>query len=450
VLRDLAGLWRMWHIIFLTRGREGDLTGCATPLMLAYSRDGITWEKPALELVSLDGSNARNCILGERQQDTNGRYLTGHGGVEGFCVLDNEVTPHPAARARFTALYSSFPIDSVGGILMAHSDDGIQWTAYPENPVFPGNQDTQNILLYDERLGKYVCYHRPMIYCGTDRHANRKLARSESDDLVHWSPGRVVLDTDELDSPAWDYFEEPGMRGQRGRVKQFQGMTPWTSHGCYLGLAWMYDSMIGTFELELVHSADGIVWKREALRHPFIAENRPAGFRGKLPIPIGSPPVTCGDEEFIYCSNTPHGHHAVALADVGEGDASARAEQLETTSIYLLSIKRDRWISYDAGEREAELLTAPLDWQGGCLCLNAQIEAGGYIRLELADQWGRPVLDSLFHLDEIPPITGPLDAVDHHVSFGPGPKSILKFPPVGPVRFRLWMKQAKLFGWSFT
>ncbi len=446
VLRDRDGLWRMWYITFQTRDPKKDLIGCATPQHIAYSRDGIHWRKPSLGLVKERGSRKNNIIIGEHQKDKTGRHLTGYGGVAGFCVLDHSTHPHPKARRRFTALYAAYPPDSIGGILLCDSDDGIEWEAFPENPIFPGSQDTQNTLIYDARLGRYVCFHRPMIYCGVPFHANRKMARCESEDLVHWSPGRIVLDTDEADSPAWEFFEEPAMHGQRARIKQFQGLTPWISNGCYLGLTWTYDSRAGTFVTDLVHSPDGIDWKREALREPFLAEDRPNGFHGKLPVPNGSPPILVGDEEYFYVSNSPYGHHEVALADTGKGDRAERMRLLESCSIYGFAIRRDRWISYDACDREGEFLSRPFSWEGGKLGLNLQIEKDGHARLEVEDQWARPVKD--WHLDEIPAIQGPLDAVDHVLTFGPGPKSIVKVPPVGPIRLRVYLKKAKLFGWS--
>jgi hypothetical protein len=285
-----------------------------------------------------------------------------------------------------------------------------------------------------------------MIYCGVAKHANRKMARCESDDLIHWSPGRMVLDTDEADSPAWEFFDEPGMHGQRARIKQYQGLTPWISNGCYVGLVWMYDSREGWINLELVHSPDGVDWRREALREPFIADGRPTGLRGRMFVPNGSPPVLVGGDEYFYGSVMPHGHHEGALADTGKGSLAQRRKFLETTSIYGFAIKRDRWISYDACDREAEFLSTPFAWEGGKLCLNVQIEKGGHVRVEFEDQWARPVKD--WHLDEIAPITGPLDAADHQLTFGPGPKSIVKIPPVGPIRLRMYLKKAKLFGWS--
>jgi hypothetical protein len=448
VLLDRSGLWRMWYCTFLTRDVETDLVGSATPEHLAYSRDGIAWEKPALGVVDERGSPERNLIIGEKQRDGNGRYLSGYGGVAGFCVLDSQTHPHPKARARFTALYTSYPRDSIGGILLASSEDGIHWEAWPENPVFPGNQDTQNTFLYDPALGRYVCYHRPMIYCGVAAHANRKMARCESEDLIHWSPGEVVLDTDEGDSPAWEIFDEPGMLGQRARIRQFQGLTPWICNGGYLGLAWMYESREGWINIELVHSPDGRDWRREAMREPFLDAGRPEGLSGRMFTPNGSPPVLVGDDEFFYGSAMPHGHHDGALADIGQGSRSERRRFLETTSIYAFAVKRDRWISYDANDREGELLSRPVGWEGGRFCLNAQIAAGGSIGVEVEDEWARPLKD--WHLDDIPAIQGPRDAVEIPVTFGPGPKCIMKLPTSGRLRFRFRLREAKLFGWSLN
>ena len=447
VLRDKDGQWRMWYNFFVARDPEKDMVGCDTLLGLALSDDGVHWAKPSLGLVEEAGTRDNNIVIGARHRDANGRYLTGYGGPSGFCVIDAETDPHPQARSRFTAMYLASVADSYGGICLAHSDDGLHWTAYPENPVIPGNQDTQNCLLYDPRLGKYVCFQRPMIYCGVKQHANRKMARVESEDLIHWSPSRVVLDTDERDAPAFDTFDEPGMGGWiRGRNRQFQGMTPFFVNDCYVAHTWFYDVTKGIFTDELIHSDDGIRWWREPLRESFVADGRPAGFHGLLPVPMGSPPVPVGDELWFYYSNTPHGHHEVAEADI-DPSVPNRQALLETNSIYLLAIQRDRWISYDAGELEGELLTRPFDWEGGgSLYLNVAIGADGYLDVSFEDQWSRPVPD--YHLDEIPRVNGPLDAVGHRLTFGPGPKTIVKLPPVGPVRLRLLMKNAKLFGWA--
>lgn len=446
VLRDKSGLWRMWYIYFRALDPKQHLVGCETPQCIAYSNDGLHWEKPDLGLVPM-GDGVKNVVIGSHQLDARGRSLSGYGGVSGFCVIDAEQTPHPAARGRFTAMYLSSVSDAYGGICLAHSEDGERWTGYPENPVIPGNQDTQNCFFYDPRSAKYVAYMRPMIYVGVQHHANRKMARVDSTDLVHWSPGRVCLDTDERDAPAWDIFNEPGMGGFiRGRSKQFQGMSPFPWNDAYLSYTWFYDVKQGSFVSELVRSNDTINWKREALREPLFANNKPEGFPGKLPVPMAGAPNIVGDEMWHYSSNSPYGHHEVAVADQ-DGAVGNREDLLTNTNLYAIAMKRDRWVGYEASEHEGELLTTPIAWAGdGRLFLNITVREGGHVKVEFEDQWSRPVCD--YHLDEIAPISGPVDSTQHPLTFGPGPKTIVKLPEVGPVRLRLRAKHATLWGWS--
>jgi hypothetical protein len=142
----------------------------------------------------------------------------------------------------------------------------------------------------------------------------------------------------------------------------------------------------------------------------------------------------------------PYDHHEVAVHEYDE-DRKKVNSMLENWDLHVLAIKRDRWVGYEAGEHEGEFLTTPFTFEGGSpLCVNAQIGPNGYINVTAEDQWGRPIKD--LHLDEIEPLKGPIDAVDVPVLFGPGPKSVWKLPPVGPIRLRMRMKNATLFGWS--
>ncbi|NQU09668.1 hypothetical protein HQ590_02670 [bacterium] len=457
VFRDpTTGIFRAWYSRPTARDPKVDVVGMDSIQCYAESRDGLHFEFPKLGLVEEKGSKDNNIVISHHQRDRNGRYLTGYGGVAGFSILDAALTPHPAARARYTALYHASFTDTYGGIGLCYSDDGLRWTAYDENPVIPGSQDTQNCLLYDPALGRYVCYMRPTIHTGYESHANRKIARCESADLIHWTPSRVCLDTDERDAPAHNAFDEPGMGGYvRGRDKQFQGIAPFLYNGLYIAHTWFYDVIEAWFADELIHSSDGIDWKREPQREFFVANGRPAGFDHKLLVPMASPPVPVGDELYFYTSGTPYNHHEIAANEFSK-DRSKINAMLERWDCYAMALKRDRWIGYEAPvpgtqgfaqDREAELLTTPFDWEGGsALCLNANIEPGGYLKVEFEDRWARPIRD--LHLDEILPIEGPVDGVDIPVLFGPGPKSIVKLPPVGPVRLRLRMKRATLYGFS--
>jgi hypothetical protein len=167
--------------------------------------------------------------------------------------------------------------------------------------------------------------------------------------------------------------------------------------------------------------------------------------KGAMFIPGQGFPVLEGDEHFLYVSQTPVRHYA----EMTHTDEAATA-----TDIMLLATKRNRWVGYAAGEREGELVSAPMGWPpaAGRLTLNARIEAGGHLHASFDDLDGRPLRD--FDLDILPPIHGPLDAVDIPYTFGPdvgaGPKRILKFPTRGPVRLRIKLRNAALFGWSWN
>lgn len=449
VLREPSGLWKMWYL----NGRQ-PVSGMADifyRMCYATSSDGVHWEKPDLNLIDApDGLSPNNAFLDCYSYDGNGADLTGSGGAEGMCIFDAEITPHPAARGRYTAFYRASPSDRIGGNLAAYSDDGLRWTAYPENPIVPAISDNTYSVFYDARLGQYVMYGRMWgIIAGREANATRKIARQVSDDLVHWSTPRIVLDTDDGDAPPLPTFAETGLTvsGQlpticRGRDKQFYLATMWPEHDLTMALAAIFDTEPGTLSVELMHSYDGIDWRREVSRPVYIGAGAPTDMEGAMFIPALSPPVLHGDEHYIYASQTPVRHYAELTYD---------ERVTRETKIMLLTTPRDRWVGYAAGAVEGELVTAPLPWEAGKLTLNARVERGGYLQVSFDDELGIPLRD--WHLDEIHRLEGPLDAVDIPLTFGPdigaGPKQVLRFPTRGPVRLRVKLKNAALFGFGW-
>src|SRR5690606_18632042 len=118
-----------------------------------------------LGLSSPQGPVQSNLIMTSPQRDAQGRSLSNIQGPEGFCVLDTQLTPHPAAKARFTAMYlagvatgdaDSDPKSTSQGLCFAHSEDGIHWVADEHNPVIPGWLDTNNVFFYDTKIKRYV------------------------------------------------------------------------------------------------------------------------------------------------------------------------------------------------------------------------------------------------------------------------------------------------------
>ena len=436
VLRDRQGRWRMYYLAGGTafdpdRGAERyEYREC-----VATSGDGLAWEAPPLGLVEVDGSRDNNVTVGSCYHDATGMDLTGRTGPEGFCVLDAETTPVPHARGRFTACYLASPTDRWGGICLAHSDDGLRWSGYPENPLIPGWPDTQPCLLYDPRLARYVLYTRPTAHAGPEG-ANRKVARAESEDLVHWSVPRVVLDTDERDADAFDAYEETGTQAPRGRNVQYYGLSAFLEDGLYLGLAMRYDVPAGDIGLELVRSYHGVDWRREAERDLLVSDERPAGLRGRMFVPMASPPVEVGDESWVYISATGRSHH----------DRSP--QRVRELRLLALSQKRGRWVGYEADEREGFLLTRAFDWPvTRRLNLNVKVDAGGEVRVGFRDESGQDLRG--LGVEEPLPLRGPLDEVRApvHLATKP-PKTTLRMPTRGPVRMHIALQRATLYGWS--
>jgi len=432
VLRDRAGEWRMYYLNGRhVRGGARDLDRFEYRECFARSADGVRWETPSLGLIEQDGSRDHNWIMGANYRDATGRDLTGASGPEGFCVIDAETTPFPHARGRFTVLYLAQPENRVG-ICLAHSDDGLRWRGYPENPVISGWHDTQSVVFYDPRCRRYRLYMRPPVYANRAAHANRKIALAESDDLVRWSIPRVVLDTDEADGPAFAEFAERPDLPPRGRVKQFYGLTAFPWEDGYVGLAWLYDVPPGRIAVELVHSPDGVVWRREPGRDAYLADGRPAGLAGTMVVTFASPPVPVGDELWFYVSASLRIHHEKHSDDPRKHHRP-----------YLLAVLRGRWVGYRAGEREGELLTRALPPAERPTALNLRLGGGGEAAVEVCDDWGQPLAAG----GETKPLTlaGPIDGVSVPIDLAG------QVPPgrtAGPLRMRIRLRRGTIFGWS--
>ncbi len=445
VLRDRGGDWRMGYL--------GDPVYSG---YYAHSVDGLNWQRPMLNLVAAEAHgelNGPNAFLCRNQKDPNGKWLVEKKGPEGFCVLDAEQNPHPAAGARFTSLYLA-RMQTGQGMYIAHSDDGIHWRAEKDHPVISGWRDTSSALLYDTRLKKYVWYGRPEAYAASHMQANRVIARKESEDLIHWTPDHTVLDTDDVDADPYDLVDEAALRlGKdvasatecakvwadltegaragdnqpliRGRNRQWYGITPFPYGDIYLGIAWMYDIPNGDMWTELVHSYDGIDWRREAIRVPFIPR-----VRGVCTCTMSSPPVVVGDDIWIYDSVQDKNHHGVRNPLVKRG-------------IRAMSLQRDRWVGYSAGSSTGEMLTQVFQ-KPESIHLNAMTARNGWLAVEVADAEGCAIEG--FSRAECEPICGDGFALTPRWRSGRN----LRQCKQSVVRLRMYAKHARVFAFYGT
>ncbi len=422
VVKTSDGRLRMWY---LTRRKIPGYKGSAREYVVRYaeSADGLTWELPELGLKEFDGSRKNNVLFTANDHDAAGRSVCGRQGIDCFCVIDGEQRPTPHARGRFTALFHPYK-----GICAAYSDDGLRWTAYPENPAYrPDGSDTYNNFLFDTRIGRYVLYHRPHphMHAGASR-ANRLVARVESDDLLRWDNARCVLDTDASDAPAFSEVDKA-----RGRDLQFYAMAVTQYQDFYLGMANLLNELTGEMDVRLVYSFDGIDWRREPVEEAFIAPTPDAWDSGMISFVSASCPLRMGDDLYFYygASNMTHNYKIM------------NEEKGLRMRLGLGIVKKGRLVGYHAGSAEGELLTRPFVLDHSLLTLNADA-ASGEIKSALVAEDGTPIPG--YSMNEADPIRK--DGFELPLRWND--KADLRNLAGKKIRLRITARNAALFGLS--
>ncbi len=310
------------------------------------SKDGIQWQAPNLGLFEYEGSADNNIFWGHE------RY-----------IFDNlTVMPMPAnkrERGRYVMLYNRGTLDpqerqtapAMGmQVRIAFSDDGIQFRDQEENPVIVGRSDTHNNLVYNPQRDVFMHYRRATI----NAHEIRRIAYSESADLIQWTQPRSIVVPDELDPP------------------MLYGMTVDRYQGVYFGFLQMFycddrlrldkDLML---DCQLAWSRDGITWHRHPQRPIFL----PCGHVGTYDwgmVRVGTTIIERGDQLYLYYSGANRLH----------------TQMPGTWSACLATLRKDGFVSLDATD-VGYMLTKPIECPGGNLHINAKTGTGGYIRVAI-------------------------------------------------------------------
>ena len=150
---------------------------------VAESRDGVHWTRPNLGLFQINGTKANNVVLAN------------HGACHNFAPFI-DTRPDCPADSRYKALGRGRPLDPTiqtpfrHGLYAFQSPDGLRWKQVGDGPVMTqGAFDSQNNAFWSESEKCYICYFRVF------RNGIRWIARSTSDDFVHWrDPVDLELD----------------------------------------------------------------------------------------------------------------------------------------------------------------------------------------------------------------------------------------------------------------
>lgn len=406
-------LFKMWYLTgpYADRRvqvRQREALGNITLLGYATSTDGVHWEKPILNQVDFAGSTANNLIE------------IGLTNCEGMAVLYDEGETNPARR------YKGFYWEHGGidtfveyddgrilwgqgekdGMWMSFSPDGVHWTNYKDNPVIPLGSDTTQSLVWDPKIQKYVVF-------GRFGAGGRKTARAESTDAIHFSEPKLVLECDPVD-------EED---------TQIYGMPINIYEGIYLGMIWIYrEGVDGTIDTSLATSRDGINWQRVLDRQTFLTLGEKGSWEDGM-TRISQNFITHNDQLYFYYGgvNGPH-----------TGRKFKQVERKHKSMLGLATLRRDGFVSLDAGEAEGYMLTKPLTLDGRDLHLNANA-AQGTVVVAVTDDQGIP----LAHYTS-EQIVG--DELDTTVQFSHSLEALKG----REVRLRFQLKSASLYSYWFA
>lgn len=369
----------------------------------ARSADGLRWDKPLLNLARAVPHAEPNIIIGSGA----GGYADDAPPI-GAVVLD----PHAPASDRY--LLPVIGKDTEEGALhlnLLRSADGIHWRIANERIMTHGGAphdqlDTQNVIFWDERVGRYVAFIRRSIFFPWGR--SRGVGRLESDDPAHFpnaEESAMVLGWDPQD-PA---TTPPGTGEQVRLVDYYTNATvkyPWADDAYFMfpSAYFHYEKgylpefpdraprNAGVVDIRFAASRDGIAWQRYD-RRAFVGLGERDDWNGKaLYMARGIVPGTDEREMYLYYrgADSPHGW-GIAGPNNALLEAAGLGSRGHLSGIGRLVLRRDGLVAVRAAYAGGEFTTPPLRFAGDELVLNIDTSAGGEARVELLDEWWAPI-----------------------------------------------------------
>ncbi len=226
-------------------------------LCYAFSKDGIHWIKPMLNIVKWNG----------RSSNILSKYVHGVG------ILKDMIERDPARR------YKMFFKGEV--ISVRFSSDGLHWGQYIACPEIAAAGDTHNNALWVPELKKYVGFTRLW------NNNRRVVGRTESLDFVHWTKAVEVFRGRHL----FDIYSLPVFRYA----------------GVYVAFPAIFDERADRVRTELAWSPDTIHWYRIDEGSPLIPNSEKKGDYDWGTI-FASKPVIRNNKIQIYYGGCNGGH----------------------------------------------------------------------------------------------------------------------------------------------
>ncbi len=402
------GIYRMFY--------SCSIPGVGFRMALATSRDGVHWEKPSMGLVEFCGTTDNNHLPVPPLQH----------------VAYDLADPDPGRR--YKALLSV-----PGGRIPAISPDGIHWRQFDVPPI--PSSDTSS-LCFDPDQSRWIATLK------TGGRYGRAAAISTSRDFEHWTEPRFFFGTDDEDQErgrevirrrladpglAKPFFIEPdpalGWRPPEWLANlsgphAAQARATWQIEcyclpifqyaGIYIAMPMIYHAT-GT-ALPEKNNTDGFHLIQLAMtrdldkpltrlggREPFIGPSRIdekglVGNYDRLQLMPTEYPVEHGDELWFFYNGFKRRASQHEFWQDGSPRAPStlsrreRADWIEDAhnAMHMAVLRKDGFISLDAGADGGYLLTKSMNLEGRELFLNLDAP-NGHARVEALDEHARPL-----------------------------------------------------------
>jgi hypothetical protein len=376
----------------------------------AESKDGITWVKPKLGLVTINGNKDNNVIFDHIPHVTHN--------IAPF--LDTR--PGIPKSERFKAVGGS----SKSGLIAFVSEDGIHFKRLREEPIITGGAfDSQNNVLWSDHEQCYVCFFR------TFKNGVRWITRTTSKDFLNWTPAEDMTFGDAPNEHLYTnqtvtYFRAPHI--YIGTAARF-----WPNRRS------LTDDQVAALKLDDKVNYAGL--KLETSDAVLLTSRGGSKYDRTFLESLVRPGLDL--HNWTARSNYP----ARGIVPTGPTEMSMyiqRAYGQPTAYLERLTWRTDGIASVHAGYQPGELVTKPITFEGSKLTVNISSSAAGGGFVEIQDAAGKPIPG--FTLADCVELN--TDDLARVVSWKNG--SDVSSLAGKPVRLRFRLKDADLYAFQFV
>ncbi len=375
----------------------------------AESRDGITFTRPKLGLVSLGGNKNNNAILAD----------VGHATHNFAPFLDSR--PGIPKSERFKGVGGS----SESGLIAFVSEDGIHFHKLQDKPIITGGAfDSQNNVFWSEHEQCYVCFFR------TFKNGVRWITRTTSTDFLNWTPA--------IDMTFGDVPHEHLYTNQTEAYFRAPHIYIGTAARFWPGRRSLTDKQVAALNLDDKVNYDGL--KLESSDAVLLSSRGGNRYDRTFLESLVRPGTDL--RNWTARSNYP----ARGVVPTGPAEMSMYVQRnygQQTHYLERMTFRTDGFVAVHGDYRGGELITKPFTFAGNELRLNLSSSAAGGVSVEIQDAGGKPIPG--FTLGECIELN--TDDLSRVVSWKSG--SNVSSLSGKPVRLRFRLKDADLFALQF-